>query len=165
VYLVRGNLSVLLSQDRAYWLDLYVFPDEVRGETIRSVAVQGAVSAGAGEPPIRGGYTLARSGEGWTLDGKPADPLAARAMAEALAQLQGEDLLEAGAAAPQAAAPAVGGGLEAALTTLDGKGFAFRVVREGEKLLLRPSGSPWVYPVNPRLLARAIRPAQELLAR
>ncbi len=163
-YLVRGNLSVLLSQDRAYWLNLYVFPDEVRGETIRSLTVQGAVRAGAGEPPIRGGYTLARSGEGWTLDGKPAGTLAARAMAEAMAELQGEDLLEAGATVALAAAPSAGG-LEAAVTTLDGRSWYFQAQWRGDKLLLRPNGSPWSYPVNPRLLARAIRPAEELLAR
>ena len=98
VYLVRGNLSVLLAQDRAYWLNLYVFPDEVRGETIARFTVRGQVSAGPGEPPIRGGYTLARAAEGWTLDGEPADGLAAQAMAEALARLEGEELLEAGEA-------------------------------------------------------------------
>jgi len=156
VYLVRGNLSVLLAQDRAYWLDLYVFPDEVRGETIARFIVRGQVSAGPGEPPIRGGYTLARAAEGWTLDGEPADALAAQAMAEALARLEGEELLEAGEASPAA------GGLEAAVTTLDGRTYKFQVRREGDRLLLRLSGSPWVYPLNPRLLERAIRPTEAL---
>ncbi len=164
VYLVRGNLSVLLAQDRAYWLNLYVFPDEVRGETIARVAVRGQVRGGSGEPPIRGGYTLARAGKGWALAGRPADALAARAMAEALARLEGEDLLAAGAAeaTPGAAAP---GGLEAAVSTLDGQSWSFHAQWEGDRLLLRPGGSPWIYPVNPRLLARAIRPAEELRGR
>ena len=157
VYLARGNLSVLLAQDRPYWLNLYVFPDEVRGETIGRVMVRGQVAAGPGERPIRGGYTLARAGEGWTLDGGPADAQAAQAMAEALARLDGQDLLEAWVASP--------GGLEVAVSTLDGRTYNFRVTREGARLLLRPSGSPWVYPVNPRLLARAIRPAEELRGR
>jgi hypothetical protein len=163
VYLVRGNLSILLAQDRAYWLNLYVFPDEVRGETIARVVVRGAVPTGEGDL-IRGGYTLARSGEGWTLDGAPADAAAAQAMAEGLAQLEGEDLLEA-AAAPSGPGPASPGGLEAAVSTLDGHSWSFRARWEGNRLLLRASGSPWVYPVNPRLLARAIRPAAELRAR
>jgi hypothetical protein len=158
VYLVRGNLSVLLAQDRAYWLNLYVFPDEVRGETIARITVRGQVPI-AGEPPIRGGYTLARAAKGWTLDGGPADALAAQAMAEALARLEGQELLEAGETSPGA------GGLEAAVSTLDGRTYEFRVRREGERLLLRLSGSPWVYPLNPRLLARAIRSAEELRAR
>lgn len=158
VYLIRGNLSVLLAQDRAYWLNLYVFPDEVRGETIARFTVRGQVPI-AGEPPIRGGYTLARAAEGWTLDGEPADALAAQAMAEALARLEAEELLEAGEAPPAA------GGLEAAVTTLDGRTYEFQVRREGERLLLRLSGSPWVYPLNPRLLARAIRSVEELRAR
>ncbi len=161
VYLIRGNLSVLLAQDRAYWLNLYVFPDEVRGETIARFTVRGQVSAGPGEPPIRGGYTLARAAEGWTLDGEPADGLAAQAMAEALARLEGEELLEAGRAPDAAAA----GGLEAAVTTLDGRTCEFQVRREGDRLLLRLRGSPWVYPLNPSLLARAIRPAETLRAR
>jgi hypothetical protein len=156
VYLVRGNLSVLLAQDRAYWLDLYVFPDEVRGETIAHITVRGQVAAGPGGPPIRGGYALARSAEGWTLDGGPADALTAQAMAEALARLEGEELLEAGEAPPAA------GGLEVAVTTLDGRTYEFQARRAGERLLLRLSGSPWVYPLNPRLLARAVRPAEEL---
>lgn len=155
-YLVRGNLSVLLAQDRAYWLNLYVFPDEVRGETIARVEVRGAVPAD-GEV-IRGGYRLDRSGQGWTLDGGPADAQAAQAMAEALARLEGDDLLDA-AEAPVAA---WAGGLQATVTTLDGRSYAFRVVRGGDGLLLRSSGSPWVYLLNPRLLARAIRPAAEL---
>jgi hypothetical protein len=159
VYLIRGNLSVLLAQDRAYWLDLYVFPDEVSGETIARFTVRGQVSAGPGEPPIRGGYTLARAAEGWTLDGEPADGLAAQAMAEALARLEGEDLLEAGKASPAA------GGLEAAVTTLDGRTYEFQVRRERDRLLLRLSGSPWVYPLNPSLLVRAIRPGETLRAR
>jgi hypothetical protein len=163
VYLVRGNLSVLLAQDRAYWLNLYVFPDEVRGETIARVVVRGSVPTGEGDV-IRGSYTLARSGQGWTLDGEPADAQAAQAMAEALARLEGEDLLEAGTAAP-ASGTAVSGSLEAAVATLDGRTYAFRVTREAGGLLLRPSGSPWVYPVNPRLLTRAIRPAEELRGR
>ncbi len=99
VYLVRGNLSVLLAQDRAYWLNLYVFPDEVRGETIARVTVRRAGGRRpGGTDPSGGGYTLTRSGEGWTLDGGPADALAAQAMVEALARLEGQDLLEAGAA-------------------------------------------------------------------
>jgi hypothetical protein len=159
VYLVRGNLSVLLAQDRAYWLNLYVFPDEVRGETIARVTVRGTVPTGEGDL-IRGGYTLARSDQGWTLDGAPADQATAQAMAEALAQLQGEDLVEA-TAVPGAPGPA-SGGLEATVTTRDGRSWSFRAQWEGKRLLLRPSGSPWVYPVNPRLLARAIRPAAEL---
>jgi len=159
VYLVQGNLSVLLAQDRAYWLNLYVFPDEVSGDTIARFTVRGQVSAGPGEPPIRGGYTLARAAEGWTLDGEPADGLAAQAMAEALARLEGEELLEAGEASPAA------GGLEAAVSTLDGRTYEFQVRREGERLLLRRSGSPWVYPLNPSLLARAIRPAGDLRSR
>jgi hypothetical protein len=168
VYLARGNLSVLLAQDRAYWLNLYVFPDEVRGETIARVVVRGAVPSGEGEPPVRGGYALARSGEGWTLDGRPADATAAQAMADALARLEGEDLLEAeeapGTAGPGAggAAAAAAGGLEAAVTTLDGRNYAIRVTREAGELLLRLSGSPWVYPLNPRMLARAILPAEAL---
>ena len=160
VYLVRGNLSVLLAQDRAYWLNLYVFPNEVRGETIARIAVRGQVPAGAGEPPIRGGYTLARSGDSWTLDGRPADAPAAQAMAEALAQLEGDDLLEANAAPPASA-----GGLEAMVSTLDGRTWSFLAQWQGDRLLLRPSGSSWVYPVNPRLLARAILPPEELLRR
>jgi hypothetical protein len=160
VYLVRGNLSVLLAQDRAYWLNLYVFPDEVRGETIGRVVVRGAISAEG--DLIRGDYTLAHSADGWTLDGGPADAQTARAMAEALARLEGEDLLAA-AEAPRAAAPAAGG-LQAEVSTQDGRTYAFRVDREAGRLLLRPSGSPWVYLVNPRLLARAIRPAAELRA-
>jgi hypothetical protein len=166
VYLVRGNLSVLLAQDRAYWLDLYVFPDEVRGETIARITVRGQVLAGAGEPPIRGGYTLTRAGEGWTLDGEPADAQAAQAMVEALARLEGQDLLAAGAA-PAAATTADGpsGGLEGTVTTLDGRTYPFRARWDGNSLLLRAGGSPWVYPVNPRLLARAVRPAEELRGR
>ncbi len=159
VYLVRGNLSVLLAQDRAYWLNLYVFPDEVRGETIARVVVRGQVPI-TGEPPIRGGYTLVRSGEGWTLDGRPANALAAQAMAAALARLEGEDLLEAGAAEAAPGAPAPGG-LEATVTTLDGRSWSFHAQWQGDRLLLRPSGSPWIYPVNPRLLARALRPAED----
>jgi hypothetical protein len=159
VYLVHGNLSVLLAQDRAYWLNLYVFPDEVRGETIGRVEVRGAVPAGEGEL-IRADYTLERAGEGWTVDRAPADVPAAQGMVEALAQLQGGDLL-AQEEASRSAVPA-SGGLEAVVTTLDGRTYAFRVVREGQRLLLRVSGSPWVYPVNSRLLARAILPAEEL---
>ncbi len=166
VYLVSGNLSVLLAQDRAYWLNLYLLPDEVRGDTIGRVTVRGTVAAGAGEPPIRGGYTLERAGQGWTVDGGPADARAAQAMAEALARLEGEDLLEQGASAPGAApAGASGSGLEVAVTTLEGKSWSLRAAREGDRLLARVSGSPWVYPLNPRLLARAIRPVEELRGR
>jgi len=96
VYLVRGNLSVLLAQDRAYWLDLYAFPDEVRGETIGSVTVRGQVSAGPGEPPSAAATfwpAPGRLGPGWRAGRRAA----AEAMAEALARLEGQDLLEEGA--------------------------------------------------------------------
>ena len=51
------------------------------------------------------------------------------------------------------------------MSTLDGRTYEFQVRREGDRLLLRLSGSPWVYPLNPSLLARAIRPAETLRAR
>jgi len=47
------------------------------------------------------------------------------------------------------------GGLEVALSTVDGKSYVFRVVREGEKLLLRASAR--LVTGQPSLL-QALRP-------
>ena len=139
MYLVRGNLSVLLAQDRAYWLNLYVFPDEVRGETIPAVTVRGQVDRRArGSDPSRGlhpGPHRERLDPG--RQGRPTRRRR-RPWREALARLEGEDLLEAGAAPGAGAAAASPGGLEVAVSTLDGRDLRDpRVGGTGSRLLLQ----------------------------
>jgi hypothetical protein len=171
VYRVRGNLSILFAQDRSYWLDLFVLPDAVRAETIRVVAVRGRLDLGPGAGSLRGDYSLVRSENGWAMPTEPGlvNGPAAEAMAQGLAQLEGEDLLEAPAGAPApaggAAPGAPPGGLEVTVSTRDGATYSFTARREGDRIEVRTSWSPWIYPMNPVLLARAIRPASALLAR
>lgn len=124
-YLARGSLSILLAQDRAYWYDLHLLPDEVRGATIGAIRARGRVNLGptaaraAGDGTdgsaaraAAGGdlltdYILARKpgasggpGGAWAIateagEEKTVDQAAAGAMASALALLEGEDFLEA----------------------------------------------------------------------
>ncbi len=166
-HLVRGNLSVLLSQERPYWLELHLLPEEVSGAAISRIAVTGAVSLGARAENIRADYTLVRAvgdqNPAWSMlrETRPVDALVANSMADQLAQLEGDDLFE--------PAHAQGSGGEEALTvevtTAEGKSYGFfvRSVGTRRKLSATTSWSPWTYPVNPVLLRRVIRPVSELL--
>jgi hypothetical protein len=168
-HLVRGNLSVLLSQERSYWLELHLLPEEVSGAAIRRIAVTGAVSLGAPAENLRAEYTLVRAvgdqDPAWSIlgDTRPVDALVADSMADQLAQLEGDDLLE------QANARSSGGeeALTVEVTTAEGKSYAFSVrsVGTGRRLSATTSWSPWTYPVNQVLLRRVIRPVSELLVR
>jgi hypothetical protein len=82
-------------------------------------------------------------------------------MADALARLEGDDLLEAKPGARRTPAAAT---LEVEVQTLEGRSYTIQAAREGAKLQVKTSWSPWTYVVNPMLLAKAVRPAAELLA-
>ncbi len=176
VYLARGSLSVRLTQDRPYWYDLHVLPDDVRGTTIGRVRVRGTLELGpAGGGRLEADYTLAREAGGeWALAGsageaRPADRLAAGAMANSLALLEGEDFLEALAAAgrPAAPEPPAGGTLEVEVATLGGSTYVLhlRGVPGTGQALVTTNASPWTFLVNAAPLRRALRPASELLAK
>lgn len=168
VYLVRGNLSVLLAQDAAYWYDLHPLPPEVRGETIDRITVRGSV--GLSSSVLRGDYTIERMAEekggGWRIGGAPADPDRAEAMAASLANLEGEDFLEARVAGSgaRAAAATEHAPLEIELSTLEGNGYLLRVRAGPEPGLAQVTagGLPPTYLVREEALRRAVRPAAEL---
>lgn len=168
-HLVRGNLSVLLSQERSYWLELRLLPDGVSRATISRIAVTGGVNLGAQAESLRADYTLVRvvgdQGAAWAMLGetRPVDALVANSMADHLSQLEGDDLLE----PANARGSGSGEALTVEVTTVEGKSYAFSVRSSGtgRELSATTSWSPWTYPVNPVLLRRAIRPASELLAR
>jgi hypothetical protein len=173
-YLARGNLSVLLSQDRTYWYDLSLFPD-VNGSDIQRISVAGGLDLGQ-YGRLRGGYALVRAPEGrgdaegqgaagspgsWSLRGqaRKVDAVSAEAMASALARLEGDDLLAARGAAPAAA-------LTVELTTREGRSYRLAAgpLTPGGKVPVAAGGSPWIYLVNPVLLRRAVLTESELLA-
>jgi len=166
VHLVRGNLSVLLAQDRTYWYDLRVLPAEVQAQTMARITVRGSVDLGPAGV-LKGGYTLLREGAerggGWSMpgEGRPVDGIAVSALAGSLASLEGEDFLQ----AEPASAPA-GGRLEIEVATMAGKAYQLRV-RPGTGpglALVSTSWSPWTYVLRAELLRRVVRPAAELLA-
>jgi hypothetical protein len=156
-YLVRGSLAFFLSQERSYWYELHVLPDDVQGTTVARVSVRGPL---AGAP-----YTLVRNGGAgssqWSLEGKgPANGVVAGAMASALALLEGEDFARGTRPVP------AGDQLDIEVTTLEGKTYALVVHRDpaSRTLLVTTSWSPWTYVVNPVLLQRAVRPLAVLAA-
>jgi len=166
-YLVRGSLAFFLSQDRAYWYELHVLPDDVRGTSIGRISVSGSLSLGGPQgETLRGPYTLVRGtgerdGE-WTMQGekRPVNRLAAGGMANSLALLEGVDFSE--------AAPDGSGGngrLVVEVSTLEGKTYSFRM-RPGPQpaqFLVTTSWSAWTYLVNELPLKRAIPPVSDLL--
>jgi hypothetical protein len=170
-YLVRGNLSILLGQDRAYWLDLAVLPGGLEAADVTRISVTGHPGAGResfgpAAGALTSAYVLLRSqdGQGWSIQGGTArvDPLLAAAMADALAVLEGEDITESGAR--------VWGETGASVTvevgTRSGASYAIQIVpsdRPGS-LLAVPAGSVHAYLINPAVLSRAVRPVAELLA-
>jgi hypothetical protein len=169
VYLVRGNLSVLLAQDRTYWYDLRVLPAEVQAETMARITVRGSVDLSPADGILKGDFTLLRAGAerggGWSMPGagRPVDGTAVAALASSLAQLEGEDFLQ---AEPASGAAPAGGTLEIGVTTADGKAYRLRV-RPGSGpglALVSTSWSPWTYVLRAEPLRRVVRPAAELLA-
>jgi hypothetical protein len=158
-YLVQGNLSVLLAQDRSYWLDLYLFPDDVQGAAISRIIAKGNIPSSLGGRSLRASYILARAANGgWTIEGisGAVDASAAEAMADALARLEGDDLLEAIPGARRTPAPV---SLRVEVRTLEGKSYSIQAAPEGSGFQVGTSWSPWTYLINPLLLARAVRPA------
>ncbi len=159
VYLVRGSLGPTLEQDRTYWYDLHVLPDDVLGTTVARIRVSG----GGGRS-----YTLVRSGGGqegkWSIQGdeRPVNRLAAGAMANSLALLQGVDFqLE----PAQGSAPPAGERLAVQVTTLEGKSYSLEVLpaADPEKRLVSAGWSGRTYVVNAVALRRAALPLEALL--
>jgi hypothetical protein len=164
-YLVRGSLGFYLSQDRSYWYELHVLPDDVTGTTVARITVSGTLRLDGPEPAVvQGPYTLLRvpgaQSTEWTIDGKQADRLVAGAMAGALSLLEGEDFAD-------SSSGAAGGRLEVEVATIEGKKYELVVRRDpaSRKALVTTSWSRWTYVVNPLLLQRAMRPASALQAR
>ena len=164
VYLVRGSVAFFLSQAPSYWYELHVLPDDVLGTTVERITVSGTLRLdGPGSEVVQGPYTLVRvpaaqSAE-WTIDGKPANHLAAGAMASALSLLEGEDFADSFSGAAV-------GTLDIEVATVEGKKYEL-VVRQdpaSRKILVTTSWSPWTYVLNPLLLQRAVRPASVLRA-
>jgi hypothetical protein len=172
-YLVRGTLSILLGQDRSYWLDLSVFPGLDAADVAR-VAVSGrpgtgAQAFGSAAKLLSSSYVLERGKDGqgpaWSLAGSAAavDPLVASAMVEALASLEGDDFAGADSAAETPAAAS----LTIELGTVAGISHVLRVVPDarGDALLARADDAPYPCILNPAVLARAVLPPTSLLAR
>jgi hypothetical protein len=168
-YLVRGSLAFFLSQGPSYWYELHVLPDDVMGTTVARVTVRGSLQLAGPEPVVvQGPYTLerapgAQSAE-WTIDGQPANRLAAGAMAGALSLLEGDDFADAPVGE---AGEAAGRRVDIEVATLEGKKYELAVSQDpaSGKLLVTTSWSPWTYIVNPVLLQRAVRPRSMLQAR
>jgi hypothetical protein len=165
-YLVRGSLAFFLSQDRAYWYELHVLPDEVRGTSISRISVSGSLSLGGTQgETLRGPYTLVRGtgerdGE-WTMLGekRPVNRLAAGAMANSLALLEGVDFSE-----PAPDKSSGNGRLDVEVSTLEGKTYSFRVRlgTQAAQFLVTTSWSAWTYLVNELPLKRAIPKVSDL---
>lgn len=167
VYLARGSLAFFLAQDRSYWYELHVLPDEVQGTTIAAITVSGSLSLDEARV-LRGGYTLRRPSaqkqDQWVIGnpGKPADRVTAGAMANALAMLEGVDFAESPAGTP----PGGAGQLGVSVTTFEGKTYAISVRRgpETAKVRITTDWSPWTYVVSALPLQRAVLPEEKLAA-
>ncbi len=156
-YLVRGSLSFFLAQEKSYWYELHVLPDDVQGSTLAA---------------IRGTYTLSRNsgtqGAPWSLEGDAAqvNQTAAGAMANALANLEAEAFAD---PAPADTSNATGGAgrLAIEVSTHEGKKYSLslRPGPESGKLLVTTSWSPWTYIVDEAQLRRAILPLASLRSR
>jgi hypothetical protein len=171
-YLVRGSLSILLGQDRSYWLDLSVFPGGLAAGDITRVSVNGRPGAGAqafGQAAklLSSSYVLERGmgGEGWKFAGSaaPVDPLVASAMVEAVASLEGDEFASAETPTDGPAAAS----LSIEVTTAAGAAHVLRIVPEvhGNALLARADTAQYPCILNPAVLARAVLPPTSLLAR
>ncbi len=161
-YLTRGNLSVLLSQDRPYWYDLSLLPAGLDGPDILRIRVAGSLVLGEAGA-VHGGYALVRFDSpagGWSLQGEAwrVDSLAADAMASGLARLEAEDYGRGGGSSRSPA-------LTVELTTREGKTYSL-AARPGASPLVEvtTSWSPWAYLVSPTQLKRAVFNVSQLLA-
>lgn len=170
VYLARGSLAFFLAQDRSYWFELHVLPEDVQGTTIAAITVSGSLARDdSGASVLRGGYTLKRPSaekqDQWVIGSpeKPADRVTAGAMANALAMLEGVDFEEspAGPTAPGAA-----GQLDISVATFQGMKYSITARRGPEpgKVRITTDWSPWTYLVNALLLQRAVLPEAKLTA-
>lgn len=188
VYLARGSLAFFLAQDRPYWYELHVLPDDVQGTTIAAITVSGSLRVdGSGANVVRGGYTLKRPSaekqDRWVVGSpeKPADRVTAGAMANSLSMLEGLDFAEGPAGAPlpgnaplpstaplPAATPLPGAAarLDISVATFAGKRYSISASRGPEpgKIRVTTDWSPWTYVVNALLLQRAVLPESNLSA-
>ena len=161
-YLVRGSLSFFLAQERSYWYELHVLPDDVQGNSIAAITIAA----------VTGSYTLSRKsgtqGAPWSLegDGAPVNQTAAGAMANALANLEGEAFADPPPADTSKATGGVGR-LAIEVSTHEGKKYSLslRAGPESGKLTVTTSWSPWTYTVDEAQLRRAVLPLSSLRSR
>jgi len=159
-WLTRSSVGILLAQDRSYWYDLRVMPEDIQGGTIFSINVSGSVRLGGpGEKVLGGSYTLSRrsaQSSEWVIQGQKAavSPLAAATMADRLALLEGIDFAQSavGDTAPDA------GLLQVTIVAINGDRYILRITGGAEpgKILLTTSWSPWTYVMEPAALARIV---------
>ena len=166
-YLVRGSLSFFLAQEKSYWYELHVLPDDVQGSTLAAITIA-PITIG----PITGPYTLSRKsgtqGAPWSLEGDsaPVNQTAAGAMANALANLEGEAFADP-PPADTSTAPGGAGRLAIEVSIHEGKKYSLslRPGPESGKLLVTTSWSPWTYIVDVAQLRRAVLPLSSLRSR
>jgi hypothetical protein len=172
-YLARGSLAFFLAQEPSYWYELHVLPDDVQGTTIASITVSGSIAVDdSGTGVLRGGYTLRRpSGEKqdeWVVGSpeRPADRVAAGAMASSLALLEGVDFADSPGGTALTAGATAGGQLDIRVATFAGKAYSISVRRGPEpgKVRITTDWSQWTYVVNALLLPRAVLPEAKLAA-
>jgi hypothetical protein len=79
VYLIRGNLRSAATRTVSQWRDKHIAALDTAMVSRIQVEVDGV------------GSTLSRAGEGWTVDGEPADPGRVRSILSELARLDATD--------------------------------------------------------------------------
>ncbi|MGA2764030.1 MAG: DUF4340 domain-containing protein [Spirochaetia bacterium] len=154
-FLTRSSLGVLLSQERSYWYELHVLPDDVQAATVMSINVSGS---SVGAP-----FTLLRVPAGqsfeWQIQGKKVsvNQMAATAMVDRVTRLEGIDFAQ----EPASGSPS----LQITVVALNGDRYILRVNQgpKDGKVFLTTSWSPWTYVVDSFTLSRTVFPLSDLL--
>lgn len=162
VYLTRSSMNFYFSQTADYWYDLMLLPDDVTGNSIRSIAVTGAIPEDPqGKRIVREDYTLTKSGTAdsqWVIVGKSLslDQARVQTFVNRLAMLQGVDFST--VSRPASA------DLTISITTDKGQHFtlAGTAIKGGAQYQFYRDEFPYAYIVNSLALMRAVAPIEIL---
>ncbi len=168
-YLVGGSLSSYLGRDEAYWSDLRLFPEDLKGTNIMHLKIQSRKRMDEKDTKsFDGDYTIVKSADknkrGWIVQsspGKELDSAAVDSMANALADLNAVQYV------PSSETAAAG--LDSPFATITVTSdtdktytLSLGTMKEENKYYASISNKPYLFAVSKWSVERALKPLSEL---
>lgn len=160
VYSAQSGFASYLREGRPGWLDLRVFPGNLKTDDVQTIKMDARLSLqGGGGAPVVASWSVSRKDGNWTWDQGTLDGASVDAMLRSTLFLSGQDIA---AMPPEGAFSTVQGRIALGLGTGETRIMEIGADAGNGSFYLRAQGSPWVYLVSAYSLINVLRPASAL---